>query len=240
LSLPYAGRGAIIQNDMISSLEQLDFAVQRHPSDIQSVYFRATNLLDLGYLDRAEAEFRRCLELDSSYGICRRFLSFVLLYKGDADEASELFETGMLEGQSSYRDVFVNYYGAIGDSRALILLLSKIHDQKFAMRGARYRFQTDNSYDLAALNADIRTNALLEPDANDAIDDISVETLSEGFLADFLWSPYLPVSRRPELRAEYLEVRKRKIHQAGIYTYWRKFGFPPQCRPMGDDDFVCD
>jgi len=240
LSLPYAVRGAIIQNDMISSIEQLDFAVQRDPSDIQSVYFRATNLLDLGYLDRAGTEFKRCLELDASYEICRRFLSFVLLYQGDADRASELFEAGMLAGQSTYRDVFVNYYAAIGDTRALILLLSEIYDQQFAMRAAGYRFQTDDSYDLATLNADRRTSALLNPGGNDAIDDISVETFADGFLADFLWSPYLPFLRRPELRDEYLKVRKQTILETGIYAYWRKFGFPPQCRPLGDDDFVCD
>jgi len=26
----------------------------------------------------------------------------------------------------------------------------------------------------------------------------------------------------------------------GIYDYWLVAGFPPQCRPVGEDDFECD
>ena len=34
--------------------------------------------------------------------------------------------------------------------------------------------------------------------------------------------------------------RKRVIREMGIYDYWLARGFPPQCRPVGDDDFECD
>ena len=27
--------------------------------------------------------------------------------------------------------------------------------------------------------------------------------------------------------------------EAGLPAYWRKHGFPPQCRPVGADDFKC-
>ncbi len=30
------------------------------------------------------------------------------------------------------------------------------------------------------------------------------------------------------------------IIKAGIFNYWKKQGFPPQCRPLGDDGFECD
>ncbi|PHS28546.1 MAG: hypothetical protein COA85_03675 [Robiginitomaculum sp.] len=34
--------------------------------------------------------------------------------------------------------------------------------------------------------------------------------------------------------------RKRIIRGAGVYDYWLKAGFPPQCRLVGADDFECD
>jgi hypothetical protein len=27
--------------------------------------------------------------------------------------------------------------------------------------------------------------------------------------------------------------------ELGLPEYWREHGFPPQCRPMGHDDFEC-
>jgi len=241
LPLPYAVRGAMVsdQGDMIRALEQMDMAIQRDPSHIQTVYFRAALLFDLGYIGRAETEFRRCLELDSKYEICRRFLSFVLLYQGDVEKADELFKAGMLVGQNTYRQVFADYYGAIGDTRALVLLLSAIYPDNFQRRARLYRFQTDMSYTLAMFEADARANIQRNPEGA-ALERLSVEKLFGDFPAGFLWNPYLPVLRRPELRDEYSRARKQKILQMGYYDYWRQYGFPPQCRPVGDDDFECD
>jgi hypothetical protein len=33
---------------------------------------------------------------------------------------------------------------------------------------------------------------------------------------------------------------KRTLEIDGIPAYWRKHGFPPQCRPLGEADFECD
>lgn len=33
---------------------------------------------------------------------------------------------------------------------------------------------------------------------------------------------------------------KNYANRAGIHDYWREYGFPPQCRPLGEDDFECD
>jgi hypothetical protein len=36
------------------------------------------------------------------------------------------------------------------------------------------------------------------------------------------------------------EKFKTTVKTFGVYDYWRKHGFPPQCRPVGADDFACD
>jgi hypothetical protein len=33
---------------------------------------------------------------------------------------------------------------------------------------------------------------------------------------------------------------KRKLDAQGVTAYWRKHGYPPQCRPAGAADFTCD
>jgi hypothetical protein len=33
---------------------------------------------------------------------------------------------------------------------------------------------------------------------------------------------------------------KEQVRRDGILELWRTRGFPPQCRPLGTDDFECD
>ncbi len=35
-------------------------------------------------------------------------------------------------------------------------------------------------------------------------------------------------------------VIKKYIKDTGVFSYWQKHGYPPQCRPLGEDDFECD
>jgi hypothetical protein len=32
---------------------------------------------------------------------------------------------------------------------------------------------------------------------------------------------------------------KSVVRQLGIYEYWQARGYPPHCKPVGDDDFEC-
>ncbi len=41
------------------------------------------------------------------------------------------------------------------------------------------------------------------------------------------------------------ELRRRNVIKAvlnklGVPAYWRKHGYPPQCRAQGSTDFICD
>lgn len=243
LALPYSVRGSIVTElgDIVGGIEQIDIAVQRDPMSIEAIYFRAALYLELGYLKLAEAEFERCLELDSEYEICRRFLSFALLYQRQGEAAAKLFEAGILKGQDSFKYVFIAYYSSIGDTRALTFLIAETLENSVSDREFEYRLATDDSYRLDDYNADRRaaTQRILGEDA--PFEEITLEYMAEFWShSDFLWNPYQPILRRPELRDEYIQVHKRKVLETGIHDYWRKYGFPPQCRPLGDDDFECD
>jgi len=51
--------------------------------------------------------------------------------------------------------------------------------------------------------------------------------------AGFMW---LPVMRKVRVTPGF----KQYVRKIGLVDYWNKFGWPELCRPVGDDDFMCD
>jgi len=49
------------------------------------------------------------------------------------------------------------------------------------------------------------------------------------------WVSWLPEAE--EFRAS--PQFKHLIQDSGIFEFWRSYGFPPQCRPIGGDNFEC-
>ena len=41
-------------------------------------------------------------------------------------------------------------------------------------------------------------------------------------------------------RVHRLPEFKDLVVEAGLVEYWRQFGWADACRPLGEDDFVCD
>ncbi|MEM6768385.1 MAG: FlgO family outer membrane protein [Bacteroidota bacterium] len=49
----------------------------------------------------------------------------------------------------------------------------------------------------------------------------------------WVWAPYLKNYRKTEAFKAY-------IREANVLAFWQKHGFPPQCKDLGNGDFVCD
>ena len=244
LALPYAVRGAIATeiNDQTGAAEQLERALALDPDNLQAHYIRGAILLEVGFFDDAERDFRRCLEIDPAYEICRRFVAFTLLFKGQGEEAARLFEIGMLRGQRSWRNVFLGYYAAIGNDSALSHLIIALQPDRPWFREPFFRMITDKTYSADEFNADVSNAALaagVELDPNGLFDPARLEV---HFFPDFFWNPYGFAKRRPELfeSVEREQQRKTLMIERGLLEYWQQFGFPPQCRPLSRDDFECD
>ena len=41
-------------------------------------------------------------------------------------------------------------------------------------------------------------------------------------------------------RVHRLQEFEDLVEEAGLVEYWRQFGWADACRPLGDDDFICD
>jgi adenylate cyclase len=51
--------------------------------------------------------------------------------------------------------------------------------------------------------------------------------------AMLVWGPEYAAYRRSPQFHEYMR-------ESGAVDYWREHGYPPQCRPLGAEDFACD
>jgi hypothetical protein len=36
------------------------------------------------------------------------------------------------------------------------------------------------------------------------------------------------------------EETKKYLKDTGIFAYWQENGYPPQCKPIGENDFECE
>ena len=243
LALPYAVRGSLASdsNDKFRALEHFAAALERDPEHLQTHYFRGALLFDAGFLTRAENDFRQCLEIDPAYEICRRFLAFALLFTGREDEAASLFETSMMRGQRSWNHTFAGYYAAIGNESALSHLLVAANNNNLWQTEPQFRLFTDKSYSVEAFMADLRSAASAAGAENRIGEHFDSSDFEPVFDAGFFWNPYHGSRLRPDLldgTAD--EWRKTWMIRRGMVDLWRQIGFPPQCRPVGKDDFWCE
>jgi len=246
LSLPYAVLSMDASLDWPADFEQalalFDEALARDPKNTTVYLWRTVVYLDLGYFDRAERDARQCLEIDPAYEICRSFLALAALFSGDVERALEIHETVLSHGFFGNIDPFLFLYMATGRERPALIALAANNAGRGIHKATEYEYRalTDPTFDYLA------EKSLIEQAYYPAGDTVPVwEPTHPNYL--FLYRQYeqlrssdLPYWWYPyplEFRSS--PHRKRLIREAGLPEYWRKHGFPPQCKPVGDDDFEC-
>ena len=247
LSMPWAAlanaESVTLPIDWDRYFESLGRAIAADPRNETAFQWRAMAWMNLGWTDRALADLDQCLALDPAYPNCKRFKALALLHKGDTERALELFQQGAAVGFVRNRfDSFILPLWERGQHLAVHLLL----DARAVPVGLREPLLASLVGERPADPATIAEVVRALADPQDSL------TVGMGINA-FLWlrefdraaeSPELDNSsmvhweRIPGLRNS--PAFKRMIERLGVATYWRKHGFPPQCRPLGDADFECD
>ena len=246
LSLPYAVLALDLTNYWPVDYEQVlalfDEALARNPKNTTAYLWRMIVYLDLGYFDRAERDARQCLEIDPAYEICRSFQALAALFAGDTARALEIHEAALRHGFYGNIDPFLFYYLATGQERTALIAMAASNAARGVNNATNYEYRalTDPAFDYEAEktlieqahipagetepNFDLRhPNFLFIYRQYDQIQRIDLP---------YYWFPY-PLEFRDSPH------RKRLIRELGLPEYWRKHGFPPQCKPVGEDDFEC-
>jgi adenylate cyclase len=248
LSMPWAALANVEQArlpvDWAANLELLDRAIAADPRNSTAYLWRSIAWINLGFFDRAMADQDRCLQMDPQYRNCTRWKALGLLYSGRTDTAMALFEEGVAAG-------FIDSHGASfalpllkrGDRIGATLLLQRLgaspelavilirsveHPGPLSPADAavvdRAMASTDIAF-LANLGATTTYQWLGEYGRIATAKDFSAAQAAQ-------WEPDFPGFRNsPGFKAV--------LERAGVPAYWRKYGFPPQCRPVGARDYTC-
>jgi TolB-like protein len=247
LSMPYAVLAMLEQRnqpiDFDRGLEYFDDALARDPKNTSAYLWRMVFYLMLGYFDLADRDGERCLEIDPAYEICRSFLALSALYAGDVERAVLLHRTTLANGFYGNSFPFFFVYAASGQEETALIAMAAWNAGAGTNNATPFEFRalTDPSFDYESEKIRIEQAYYVAGEDVPAFDPSHPDNLFlyrrydkiERTEGQYWWFPY-----PQEFRSS--PHRKRLMREAGLPEYWRKNGFPPQCRPLGSDDFECD
>ena len=248
LSMPYAVLALLLLQsppvDYEGSLRYFDEALARDPKDTTAYLWRMIVYLDVGYFDEADRDGRRCLDLDPAYEICRSFLALSALYARDIERALEINRVTMANGFFGNTFPFLYVYLEQGRRDAVLISLAAWNAAAGINNATPYEYRalTDPEFDYDAEKIRIEQAYLPAGDEYPAWDPSHADYL-------FQYRRYDQLSGRGELQYWWFPYpqdfrtsphRERLMREIGLPQFWRKHGFPPQCRPVGGNDFECD
>jgi len=199
------------------------------------------DLINVGLMDEAIASFRKCIDIDPGYQNCRQHLARAYLNKGDLATAHRFHDESLEHMFYANSEMFVPTYVRSGHRNLALLIadlsLGSADAPVIEWIRAIENPGGDNSAGFARLKDwESRTdtgrrlaNESLLLLAFRAYDEIATNPLAAR---NALWDPDGDEFRTtPQFKAV--------IREVGIFEYWKSRGFPPQCKPVGDNDFEC-
>jgi adenylate cyclase len=248
LSMPWAAIANVGQSilpvDWAANIDMLGRAISADPRNSTAYLWRSIAWINLGFFDRAVADLDRCLQLDPQYRNCTRWKALALLFRGRTDAAMALFEEGVAVGfTGSHEASFVPMLLRRGDRVGAMLLLQQLVgslDQASVLLKV-----VEHRGPLVPAEAAILNRAMADKDSKYNVSIGATTThqwlgeydriaTAADFSASFAaqWEPDFPgLVNSPGFKA--------MLERLGVPAYWRKHGYPPQCRPVGTQDYTC-
>jgi len=244
LSMPLAVLGLLaarVDKNMIESMEYYKAAIAKDPKNTTAWLWQGLREKQNGYVDESIVSLERCLKIDPGYLNCLQHLADAYLLKGMTEKALTINDRVLESNFHSLGEAFVLPYVRTGH-RNLALLTADI---KFSVDNAPViewiraieNPDADNSAGYARMKDwERRTTSGMKLSyvphlllAFKAYDDLAAGG------SDSLWVLWNPEGDEFRKTPHF----KKIIRDRGILALWRDRGFPPQCQPIGDDDFEC-
>ena len=250
LSMPWAVKSQIIANtwpiDFSATLAALDKAVAADPRNATAFLWRGIAWTKLGFFDRALADLDRSVALEPNYLNAVRHKALALLLAGKEAEAIALYESGFAKGfVFSRSENFIAPLLALGH-RGEALLLMGVATMSPELRDALLTKLDHPETPIANVRALVERHAS-DPELSSATGNLTQTHLylwlgdydSVGTSDDRVTTTIVHWDRYPASFRNSPGM-KLKLEKMGVTAYWRAKGFPPQCRPVGGNDFTCD
>jgi TolB-like protein len=247
LSMPYAVIGMILasqkDHNFLSAREHLDMALVNDPKNTTAWLWSGIFNNGLGYADRAISDLQNCLDIDPGYLNCKQHQAQSYLINGDTERAMALLRETIEANFHSQDGVFIPRMVRSGDRILALYMANQWTGNRYApvidwiealenpdsdhtARLHRFkRWVTEIGEDIGNY-----VGILLAFKAYDYF--VEANTMKNSGFSE-IWQP------------SWIEFRqttyfKLFIRNNNFLAYWRKAGFPKQCRPLGEDDFECD
>ncbi len=221
-------------------IADLESALTIDPRNASAMNWLGLAHLWLGNLDTALALFQRCNRVETRYGPCMENQYDTLASMGRYDEALQVFEKALNQG--------------IGTAYWTNFALLAHFDEEIAFKLLAFQPRwLDGFEQVDELYAAFRNPGAEHSDLADALkrhlereqaEELEGSTWLSGLVipAGFfdvlpgglhLWSPeYARYRRSPQFH--------ELMNESGAVAYWREYGWPDACRPIGEEDFECD
>jgi Tfp pilus assembly protein PilF len=245
LSMPYAVKADGIwrlQGQPTEAEALFARALENDPANATAHLWRGIFYSALGEFDAAEADFKKCLEIDPQYGNCHQHYALHLVIMGQAQQGLQMLDQVVVAGFFGNSNLFTPTRIREGQlaTATMAVWLSLESNQGFPMQpviAAVLYPERDHSDALAQVKQWLAANGF-QPQHLVFLMSILGEhqhlaDTSTGWPLGMLWLP----EHRSFRESLYF---KPLIQKHGFPGYWRTNGFPPMCRPLGDEDFQCD
>jgi adenylate cyclase len=226
------------RHDLGAIIRDLERAVELDPHNSSALNWLGMSLGHVGRLEDALQTFGLCIEVAPHFGPCRENHYDILWTLGRPAEAFERMQESLATG------AVVSEYGNFSllahfEERTAFMLL--LNQSKWLpgwhRQGDVYEAFRDLDGDHAGLLAELLEFHRAQPaDSASYVALLLVPLGAFDMLPEYamlLWGPeYAGYRRSPQFRSY--------MRASGALDYWREHGYPPQCRPVGADDFECE
>ncbi|MEE2525948.1 hypothetical protein V0U79_06185 [Hyphobacterium sp. HN65] len=224
--------------DFSEILAEFDRALTINPRDGSALNWRGITYLRLGYLEDALADFRQCVTFEPRYAPCAENVFDTLTAMGRIEEAREAYLYSINHGVMTTSWTNFRLLADLGEEVAFKFAVNQPAVlPQYPRVGDIYDAFMNPEADHTALGAHAWQHAETVGTADDnLLQALLIPILHRGepLLATVnLWQPEFA-------RARDSESFHNEIRNTGVLDLWQTRGFPPQCRPVGEDDFECD
>jgi adenylate cyclase len=225
-------------HDMDAIIRDLERAVELDPHNSSALNWLGMSLGLVGRLEDALQTLGRCIEVAPYFGPCRENHYDILWSLGRPAEALTRMEDALAAGAVVSEYANFALLAHFEERTAFLLLLNQ---SKWLPGWHRQRDVYEAYRDLDGDHAELLAE-LLEFQSTRPADAVSYLALllvpmgAFDLLPEYgmlVWAPeYAGYRRSPQFQ--------KYMRETGTLDYWRDHGYPPQCRPVGADDFECE